>query len=196
LDQHCSEEILSAYLDGDLGSEAAGTTAEHLAECPVCRQALAQVRTIRDAAPAMEQFVPPDRVWDGVRARIRGSRKRSVVVVRLFWVGAPALAAALLVVTLAGWFGQPAREAIRTVAHLGRVKAAEVPAAVAELDEGRTTQEAAREYGEYVHGIERAIDECRAALTENPGNSRVRAAYYGASVDRQRALDRLTSGGE
>jgi hypothetical protein len=43
--------------------------------------------------------------------------------------------------------------------------------------------------------MDRAIDECRAALEQNPGNARVLAAYSGASSDRQRAMDQLASGG-
>ncbi len=184
MEQHCSEEILSAYLDGDLGAEAAGTTAEHLAECEVCRRSLAQVRAIRDAAPVMEQLVPPDRVWGAIQERIHGSMVRSRRLARLFWVGVPALAAALLVVVLAG--------RVRVPAHLGRG----ISPAVSELSEDKAAEETAREYGEYVRGIDLAIDECRAALDENPGNTRVMAAYSGASSDRQRAMDRLASGGD
>jgi anti-sigma factor RsiW len=184
LEQHCSEEILSAYLDGDLESEAAGTTAEHLAECEVCRQTLAQVRSIRDAAPGMEQLVPPDRVWGAIRERIHGSRTRSRRLVRLFWVGAPALAASLLVVVLVG------RARVRSLPDRG------VAVAASDLSVNSATEETAREYGEYVRGIDRAIDECRAALAENPENARVRAAYAGASINRRRAMDRLAAGGE
>jgi hypothetical protein len=67
---------------------------------------------------------------------------------------------------------------------------------MAELDEGRAAEEAAQEYSEYVRGIDQAIDECRAALAENPGNARVLAVYSGASIDRRRAMDRLASEGE
>ena len=58
-----------------------------------------------------------------------------------------------------------------------------------------TASDAARDYSEYVHGIDRAIEECRVAFGENPGNARVRAAYSGASIDRRRAMDHLASGG-
>jgi predicted anti-sigma-YlaC factor YlaD len=196
LEQHCSEEVLSAYLDGDLESEASGTTAEHLAECEVCRQSLAQVRAIRDEASGMEQLVPPERVWGAIQERIHGSRPRRRQLTRLFWVGVPALAAALLVVVLAGGLGERARDTIRSYAHFGHAHAQGMAAAVSELSEGKAAEETARDYGEYVHGIDRAIDECRAAMDENPGNARVRAAYSGASSDRQRAMDRLASGGE
>jgi hypothetical protein len=71
-----------------------------------------------------------------------------------------------------------------------------VAVAASDLSVNSATEEAAREYGEYVRGIDRAIDECRVALEENPENTRVRAAYAGASIDRRRAMDRLASGGE
>jgi anti-sigma factor RsiW len=194
LEQHCSEEILSAYLDGDLESEASGTTAEHLAECEVCRHSLAQVRAIRDEASGMEQLVPPERAWGAIQERIHGSRTRRRQLTRLFWVGVPVLAAGLLVVVLAGGFGDSARDTIRSYAHLGHAQG--MATAVSELSQDKAAEETARDYGEYVHGIDRAIDECRAAMDENPGNARVRAAFSGASYDRQRAMDRLASGGE
>jgi len=196
LDQHCSEETLSAFLDGDLHSEASGKTAEHLAECEVCRKSLAQVRTIRDAAPGMEQLVPPERMWGAIQARIDGARTRRSRLTRLFWVGAPALAAALLVVAAIGWFGQPTRDAIRSIAHLGRAPAQDMATAMSHLSRDKAAEQTAQEYGEYVRGIDNAIDECRTALDENPGNARVLAAYAGASSDRRRAMDRLASGGE
>ena len=196
MEQHCSEETLSAYLDGDLESEASGKTAEHLAECEVCRKSLAQVRAIRDAAPGMEQLVPPERVWGAIQERIHGARTRRRRLTRLFWVGVPALAAALLVVAVAGWFGQPTRDAIRSVAHLGHAPAQSMTAAVSDLSKDGAAEQTVREYGEYVRGIEHAMDECRAALDENPGNARVLAAYSGASSDHRRAMDRIASGGE
>jgi anti-sigma factor RsiW len=194
--QHCSEETLSAYLDGDLESEASGKTAEHLAECEVCRKTLAQVRAIRDAAPGLEQLVPPERVWGAIQARIDDARMRRSRMTRLFWLGAPALAAALLIVAIAGWFGQPTRDAIRRVARLGRPPAQVMATSVADLSRDGAAQQVAQEYGEYVRGIDHAIDECRTALDENPGNARVLAAYSGASSDRRRAMDRLVSEGQ
>jgi predicted anti-sigma-YlaC factor YlaD len=196
LDQHCSEETLSAFLDGDLESEASGETAEHLAECEVCRASLAQVRRIRDAAPGLEQLEPPERAWGAIQDRIHSERTRRSRLMRLFWVGAPALAAALLVVAVAGWLGQPTRDAIRSVAHLGHAHGQGMATAVSDLSKDGAAEQVAREYGEYVRGIDCAIGECRTALDENPGNARVLAAYSGASSDRRRAMDRLASGGE
>ncbi|HTW90485.1 MAG TPA: zf-HC2 domain-containing protein [bacterium] len=190
MEQHCSEEILSAYLDGDLDGEAAGRAAEHIAECTVCRRSLAQVRAIRDAAPEMEQFVPSGRTWSGVQERIRGSKAHSRRLTRLFWVGLPALAVVLLVVFLAGVIRTPSQPTVsRWLSSVGRKPS------VSELSRDKAAQEAAQEYGEYVQGIEQAIQECRTAMDQNPGNARVRAAYVGATGDRQRAMDRFVSGG-
>jgi len=189
LEQHCSEEILSGYLDGDLESEVSGRTAEHLAECEVCRKSLAQVRAIRDAAPGMEQLMPPDRVWGAIQARTHGARTRRSRLTRLFWVGVPALAAMLLVVVvIGGRMGVGSGES--------GVGAAGMATAVSDLSKDRAAEQTAQEYGEYVRGIEHAIDECRDALDENPGNARVLAAYAGASSDRRRAMDRLASEGQ
>jgi len=94
------------------------------------------------------------------------------------------LAAALLVVVLAGRV------------HFPTLPGRGMAAAVSELSEDKAAEETAREYGEYVRGIDVAIDECRTALNENPGNARIRAAYLGASSDRKRAVDRLASGGD
>ncbi len=183
MEQHCSEENLSAYLDGDLESETAGTTAEHLAECEVCRKTLAQVRAIRDAAPGMEQLVPPERVWGAIQERLRGSRARGRRLTRLLWVGVPALAATLLVVVLAGRSNLPV------------VPGRSAAMAVSGLSKEQVAEETARDYEEYMRGIDHAIDECRTALVENPGNTRVRAAFSGARSNRQNAMDRLVSGG-
>lgn len=183
MEEHCSEEVLSAYLDGDLRSEAAGRAAEHLAECEVCRRAIAQIRTIREAAAGMEQLAPPDRMWGQVQGRVRASRARGRRLARLCWLGVPALAATVLVVVLVG--------RVRT----SGLPASGMAAATSELSQQQAAEETAREYREYVRGIDRAVDECRAALDENPGNVRVRTAYDGARSGRQNAMDRLVSGG-
>lgn len=94
------------------------------------------------------------------------------------------MAAAVLVVVLVG------RARVRSLPGRG------VAVAASDLSVNNATEETAREYGEYVRGIDRAIDECRTALAENPENARVRAAYAGAIVDRRRAIDRLAVGGE
>lgn len=184
MEQHCSEEILSAYLDGDLESEEAGRTAEHIAECPVCRRSLSQVRTIRDAASEMEQVMPSNGTWHAIQERVRAARSRPRLAPRLLWVAVPALAAALLLIVL------PGRVRQNSGAPPG------VAAPPSELTGEMAADDAARDYEEYVRGIDQAINECRTALGENPGNARVRAAYSGAQSDRQSAMDRLVSGGD
>jgi hypothetical protein len=132
----------------------------------------------------MEQMVPSDGTWHAIQERIRGSGVRNRRLTRLLWVGIPALAAALLVVVLAG----------RVHLSVSPGKGMVVPSS--ELTKEMAADDAAREYQEYLSGIDRAIDECRTALDENPGNVRVRQAYLGARSNRQDAMDRLVSGGD
>jgi len=177
LPEHCLEEQLSSYLDGDLQPGESGRVAEHLAECPVCRRALAQVRLIRDAGQSMEEFAPPDRTWRAIAERVRG--RRPSVWPRLAWVGVPALAAAVLAVVL-----------------IGRPFAAGRSRTAASVSREELVRDAVNDYEQYVRGIDNAVRECAAAMSENPGNVRVRESYYGASADRSAALDQLVSGGD
>jgi hypothetical protein len=55
---------------------------------------------------------------------------------------------------------------------------------------------ARQDYAEYVRGIDAAIADCEDALSENPGNARVRAAYANARSTRAVAFDRLAADGE
>jgi anti-sigma factor RsiW len=175
---HCLEEQLSSYLDGDLQPGESGRVAEHLAECPVCRRALAHVRLIRDAGRSMEEFAPPDRTWQAIRERMR--RRRPSLWPRLAWIGVPALAMVVLAVVLIG----------RSPAVSGRSRLA------ASVSREELVQEAVKDYEQYVRGIDSAVVECAAAMDENPGNVRVRESYRGASADRSAALDQLVSGGD
>jgi anti-sigma factor RsiW len=180
LPEHCLEEQLSSYLDGDLPPGESGRVAEHLAECPVCRRALAHVRLIRDAGQSMEEFVPPDRTWQAIRARVH--ERRPSLWPRLVWVGVPALAVVVLAVLAIG----------RLPAIFGRSR----PVAASPVSNEELVREAVRDYEQYVRGIDSAVVECAAALGENPGNARVRESYHGASADRSVALDQLVSGGD
>jgi anti-sigma factor RsiW len=174
---------LSAYLDGDLEPEESGRVAEHMAECPVCRRALAQVRVIRDGAGAMEQMAPPDRVWQTIRERTAARPERGVKPAWL-WVGIPALAAVLLLVVFV------------TKASFHPGAGSTVATSQPELSKDKLAADAAQGYVEYVEGIDRALDECRQAMLENPGNLRVRTTFAGMQGFRQDAMDRVVSGGD
>ena len=178
--EHCLDEQLSSYLDGDLPPGEAGRVAEHLAECPVCRRALAQTRLLRDAGRSMEEIAPPDRTWQAIRERVHAPKP--LFWPRLAWIGIPALAACTVVAIVVG----------RLPAAAGRGW----PATTASFSRDELAEDAAKDYEQYVRGIDSAVQECAAAMSENPGNARVRQSYDGANADRSVALDRLTSGGD
>jgi anti-sigma factor RsiW len=185
--EHDGDELLSSFLDGDLSPAEAGRIAEHVAQCPECRRTLTDMRSIRNAARALERLEPPDRTWQAIQERVRGRRadRRVRRLPAWLWVGLPALAgAAVLLVVLWSRGSAPAGKA-RELA--GNRRALSVDKAAAD---------AAVEYGKYVQGIDEAIRECEAAMAENPGNARVRSAYLGARSSRAGAMDRLASGGD
>jgi hypothetical protein len=84
--------------------------------------------------------------------------------------------------------------AVVLVGHKPAAKSA--PAGSAGLSRERATAGLAREYEAYVRGIDEAIDECRAALAENPESPRVKLAYLTAQSSRMSAMGKFASGGD
>ena len=68
-------------------------------------------------------------------------------------------------------------------------------AATAATGRPEVTRELGDEYDNYLRGIDEALTEIKRAMAENPGNERVRKAYYRARSTKASALDRLCSGG-
>jgi len=179
MEQHYGDEVLSAHLDRDLESATARELERHLAGCPVCRTALEQLMAIRAAAAGLPALEPSAATWFAIRRR---TAPRPRFRLPWVWVGIPAAAAAALLVVVMVQ-GQRAVKAKRfETAQRGKYGAD----AAAEL---------AAEYGSYIHGINEAIDECEAALAENPSNERVKMAYASAHASRARAMDHMASYG-
>ncbi|MCA3749034.1 MAG: anti-sigma factor [Rubrobacter sp.] len=84
-------ERLGPYLLGHLDPEERAEVEAHLRECPVCREELEGLRAAHRALRAAAALRPPS----GVRERLPGGRGRGLLL-------RPALAAALLVVLVAG----------------------------------------------------------------------------------------------
>jgi Putative zinc-finger len=72
---HPATERLSAYLDGELGSEERLALDAHLATCPECRDLLKDLRRVLARAQALEDRAPRTDLWPGVAAAI-GARPR------------------------------------------------------------------------------------------------------------------------
>ncbi len=177
--QHHSDEILSAYLDHDLEPQLAEEVGRHLEECPECRKVLEELTAVRDAARSLEQLEPSESTWYEIQQR---TRKRARPRLAWVWTGVAAAAAVVLVVFLVG----------------RRPAGAPEPEEFAELPSSREKVEAGlvQEYEDYLCGLEAAIEECEAALSENPHNPRVRMAYLEARSSRVKALDMLVCGGD
>lgn len=178
---HLSDEVLSAWVEGELEPGEAGRIAEHVASCVQCRGAIGDLRHLRAGAAELGGVEPSDRVWQAIQPRVALRGRRGVP--RWAWFSVPLLAAAGLV----GFIVAP------RLAFVSRV----VQAALRPQPVVTETAVAVREdYAEYVRGIDAAISDCEDALRENPGNARVRAAYSSARSSRATAFDRLVSDGE
>jgi len=92
------EELMDAYLDGQLGSEGTAEVDEHLASCEGCRGLVGQFRAMDAAAQA--EPVPPvsddewGQRWRDISAAVSapGTRpvRRSVWISRVLWLTAAA----------------------------------------------------------------------------------------------------------
>lgn len=75
-------ELLSARLDGTLTEAEERELEEHLAACPDCRAAGAQLAALRDAFPELEEEAAPEGFARGVMDRIRAEEKKVVPLFR------------------------------------------------------------------------------------------------------------------
>lgn len=95
------DEVLSAYLDGEVSGPEVSVVHSHLAECPACRAQLAELYTARRAVRSLPVLDPPTAL---VAARV-GRRRRAPV-----WAGAAAAVAAAVVALVVAL--QPASEPV------------------------------------------------------------------------------------
>lgn len=105
MSQHVPEDLLGAFVLGDVDDDLAVHIAEHLDACPACATRAAGLEPLALAFAAVDDPVPPDLV-DAVLAEV-GSARRADAAPRLapeVPVGASLLAAAL---ALAAAFGGP-----------------------------------------------------------------------------------------
>lgn len=101
-----NRELLSAYVDGELASDQAAATAEHLTSCAVCAcEYEAMLKTVQSLREGLVRYQVPDVLRARVRAALRDRQPEGVVVEsvarrserRLPW----AAAAAALVIAVA-----------------------------------------------------------------------------------------------
>jgi hypothetical protein len=193
--------LLSAWVDGDLQAEIRDWVREHLAGCAACRRLADDLGAVRDAARQLGPIVPPDHIWLEVAGQVQldtgvpaAAPRRSKSGGTFQWLG---LAAALILVTLGIWLvGRPVPDAPPTEvreASPADVVAAELDLAAEHYERAIGTLESMATAGELpvepaitatlrdnLGVIDRAIDESRQALAENPDSQPARDSLFDA----------------
>ena len=206
---------LSEYFDDDLAPGEREQVEAHLATCAGCARVLDELRLVVDRASALPPRAPGADLWPGVAARLEHTRVRAAGErPRWFTFAAPQLAAAaVLVALLSGWMARSLLVRDDAAAPV----AVEEPAQPAVVEGGPAALPAAfetRQYDDAVADLERtlavsrqhldpttiavveenlaiidrAIDEARRALTDDPANSYVSGHL---TQTRRRKLDLL-----
>jgi anti-sigma factor RsiW len=186
---------LSEFVDGAL--DAAETTAleQHLAGCAECRDIVAELRAVVAAAQDAGDSEPPRDLWSGIHTAITGSAAVTPLpqrTVRRFSFSMPQLAAAALVImSLSGgavWLASrtsapdlasgtivQSSGSARQVATQPLVEP-EYPADIEGLERALEQNRAQLDPATVeviersLEAIDRAIDDARAALDNDPGN--------------------------
>jgi len=193
--------LLNAWVDGDLQAEVRDRVREHLAACAACRGVADDLGAVRDAARQLGPIVPPDHIWLEVAGQVQldtgapaAAPRRSKSGGTFQWLG---LAAALILVTLGIWLvGRPVPDAPPTEvreASPADVVAAELALAAEHYERAIATLESMATAGELpvepaitatlrdnLGVIDRAIDESRQALAENPDSQPARDSLFDA----------------
>jgi Putative zinc-finger len=186
---------LSEYLDDELDDRECGELEEHLKVCERCRADLADLRAVATRARVLPDRPPAADLWPGVAARIGGRtldfepRKAP----RRFAFTLPQLvAASLALMVLSGgmvWLARlggeqtdfPPVSAVTETVDEAAVRPANFADgaydnAIADLQRtleagrGRLDKETIRVLQENLQAIDRAITQCREALSADPAN--------------------------
>lgn len=211
---------LSEYIDGDLGTAERAALERHLAGCDECRSTLRELREIVALARDLEDRPPPRDLWAGIQERIQAAddvapRRFAFTIPRLAAAGI----ALALITGSAVWFLGPAPgdgggaglagaespgidaahahspDAIHLASDLA---GGQYDAAIAELEhalaEGRQYLAPAtvEVLEENLAIIDRAIDEARRALAEDPANVHL-TSYLTDTMRRKLELLRYTN---
>ena len=198
------EAELNEYVDGTLGPAARQAVERHLAECPGCRDAAAELRRLVVQARGLPSSVEPGRdLWGGVAARIRGLEAgpgRRWWRERAFWMGA--LAAAAVFVIALGVYRVTAPAPDRSAEQRWVAVQADYERAARDLSTALAAQrerlapETAALVERNLRIIDAAIADSRAALAGDPGNAELRrlfAAAYWEKVELLRWAARVAA---
>lgn len=184
----CSEfePLLSELVDGGLTAEDRARVQAHVEACPACRVALADIRAMRQTARSLPKAVPPEDLWNKVRARLDAETRAAKVTPlasRRPWFpsssktwGLLAAAAVLLMAVSTGLVlvlrdvsaPAPAQQATRTppAAQTGAPATASAHASAANLVESveMEIQQADQHYQKAIAGLELVAREGQGTL--------------------------------
>jgi anti-sigma factor RsiW len=202
------ESLIDDYVDGALTPAVLPVFEAHLDGCPVCTAIVNDLRTIQAAAATLPQRPVPPRVWAQLNLRIR-ERQTAGPLSRWTWTPfgssrgrwVPLAAAACALTVAVGLWGRrtpgepsPAATSSR-VASASTETAAENDVQLAQqhyetaiaglqeitaADRGALDPQTSAVLDSNLTVIDQAIDESRAALTEEPANEVARESLFEA----------------
>jgi hypothetical protein len=160
------ETMLDAYVDNELSAEERLRVERHLSDCPDCRAAVSEVRSLMDRAAELPRGIPPRRdLFPEIRARIEehhaGSvgREKAPRARRVRWIG---LAASLLIVAIAGSTALWLRDGTSSLPPVATLEGEALPAA---SGGDESIDAAIHEYVEAADLLLAAIDERQSRLS-------------------------------
>jgi hypothetical protein len=182
----------SDYLDDELDEAGRAQIEAHLAVCETCRQTLAELRAVVTQAGRLQAAEPDADLWPGVAARIgRGTiaQFRTAPAKRFSFTLPQLVAAGLALMVLSGgmvWvarLGGPRTDFPAVAGQAPQPDVTPVNFADTHFDEaisdlqqtleagrGSLDAETIRVLEDNLTAIDRAIDQCRRALADDPAN--------------------------
>ena len=209
------QDRLSEYVDGELSADERFALESHLTECAACRASLQELHLVVQRAGALSDRVPDRDLWLGIADRLE--RAGSVVDIatrrptpRRVSFSVPQLVAAAitLMAVSAGtvWLTMTARSVPDETGTSGEpvmvamaASALEYDAAIASLERELAARRSKLDsvtiavLEENLRIIDEAIEEARAALEQDPGNTYLNQHLAQSMWGKVRLLRRVTS---
>jgi hypothetical protein len=182
------DDLVDDYVDGLRGDGRLAAFEQHLAGCSRCQGIVADLSSIRLTAAALDEHVPPPRLWGRIASAIDDRQRRpwwqrQVAGVFSAWV--PVTAAAVVVLVAAGLWNARPQKPVDAPAQVGASPSEPEPIpaeqhyeqAIAGLQQLADAQNAALDpetravLTRNLAVIDRAISESRAALAQEPAST-------------------------
>lgn len=180
---------------------------KHLKTCAACQERMKQDTRLLSLAKSLKKPVESPHLWDRIEESLREEKrkgKRSEVkdvrwsLIRLL----PVTAAALLIISVGFYFvlkTETGKSGILTESALAKIekKEREYIEAIEELEERTLPKMADMNlelmllYRDRLETIDDQIEQCREALSENPGNAHIRRYMLAALQDKKQTLKEL-----